>query len=559
MLSLRLNYHFLRALVLPYAERFQRSYPLITAPVQSSQFKVHKPYLCLIALLLSTMSLHKAHAEVRPGAIEVGLIGGYWEGSRNVDSSSTFGLTAGYHIGRVFSLELNHSLVPTDAVLSSELSETNPAKEEIMLQQGSLNFQVNLSAGSFVPYFNLGGGWLITPDSNSILTDVGFGARYFLTHDFALRFALTMWMSDLDFRAEPYDHFTLTLGVSQAFGGERDIDHDGVINPDDRCPTVAEDQDQFEDGDGCPDTDNDKDGIKDDEDQCRDEPEDEDGDRDEDGCPDLDDDNDGIPNAEDSCPKVPEDKDGFKDDDGCLDEDNDEDGFLDTQDKCPDQKESVNGFEDDDGCPEEDQDGDGIFDSIDSCDAKKEVFNGIKDEDGCPDALSPELTAMLGLQELRFKRGKLAFKRGMKDRFDALALALKKEMLNVEIVVAAKTQEVSDLRATLVKTALIERGVPDSQLSAKGVGSQQLPAEYNPEGKTFKKGWVVVKARVGSPLRMVKSAPQGSKPSKGVKPSKEAPKPKKGVKPSKEAPKTKKGVKPSKEAPKPKKGVKPSK
>jgi outer membrane protein OmpA-like peptidoglycan-associated protein len=59
--------------------------------------------------------------------------------------------------------------------------------------------------------------------------------------------------------------------------------------------------------------DSDHDGIPDKDDQCRDEPEDEDGFEDEDGCPDPDNDQDGIPDAQDECPELS----GDRAHDGC--------------------------------------------------------------------------------------------------------------------------------------------------------------------------------------------------------------------------------------------------
>ena len=60
-----------------------------------------------------------------------------------------------------------------------------------------------------------------------------------------------------------------------------DDDEDGVLEPADHCPDVAEDRDGFEDNDGCPDPDNDKDGVLDKEDKCPNEP----GPADNNGCP----------------------------------------------------------------------------------------------------------------------------------------------------------------------------------------------------------------------------------------------------------------------------------
>ena len=60
-----------------------------------------------------------------------------------------------------------------------------------------------------------------------------------------------------------------------------DRDGDGVPDFADRCPRAEEDQDGFEDGDGCPEEDNDRDGVPDDVDECPDEP----GRGARDGCP----------------------------------------------------------------------------------------------------------------------------------------------------------------------------------------------------------------------------------------------------------------------------------
>lgn len=63
--------------------------------------------------------------------------------------------------------------------------------------------------------------------------------------------------------------------------GFEDTDHDGIPDKDDRCRDEPEDEDGFQDEDGCPDPDNDEDGIPDAQDEC---PEVQ-GDRSHDGCP----------------------------------------------------------------------------------------------------------------------------------------------------------------------------------------------------------------------------------------------------------------------------------
>ena len=147
--------------------------------------------------------------------------------------------------------------------------------------------------------------------------------------------------------------FRLFAGVGYAPPIVRDRDGDGFEDDEDGCPDEAEDFDDFEDSDGCPELDNDHDGIQDTLDRCPNDPEDVDGFEDSDGCPDPDNDGDGIEDARDTCPLSPEDKDGFEDEDGCPDTDNDRDGIEDVKDRCPDEPEVFNGFEDEDGCPDQ--------------------------------------------------------------------------------------------------------------------------------------------------------------------------------------------------------------
>lgn len=67
-----------------------------------------------------------------------------------------------------------------------------------------------------------------------------------------------------------------------------DKDGDGISDSDDRCPDVAEDRDNDEDSDGCPEEDKDSD-------------------------------HDGVPDKDDQCPAAKETINGVKDDDGCPD------------------------------------------------------------------------------------------------------------------------------------------------------------------------------------------------------------------------------------------------
>ena len=74
--------------------------------------------------------------------------------------------------------------------------------------------------------------------------------------------------------------------VRAARGQPGDGDGDGVPDRDDLCAGEPEDQDGWEDADGCPDPDNDQDRILDTDDECPSEPETYNGISDDDGCPD---------------------------------------------------------------------------------------------------------------------------------------------------------------------------------------------------------------------------------------------------------------------------------
>jgi outer membrane protein OmpA-like peptidoglycan-associated protein len=78
-----------------------------------------------------------------------------------------------------------------------------------------------------------------------------------------------------------------------------DGDGDGVPDDRDACPQQLEDEDSFQDGDGCPDPDNDGDGVLDGVDACPTQA----GPAEYDGCPDAD--GDEVPDNVDKCPDEP--------------------------------------------------------------------------------------------------------------------------------------------------------------------------------------------------------------------------------------------------------------
>jgi outer membrane protein OmpA-like peptidoglycan-associated protein len=307
-----------------------------------------------------------------------------------------------------------------------------------------------------------------------------------------------------------------------------DKDADGIDDNDDKCPTLAEDKDGFQDDDGCPDLDNDADGIADTTDKCPNKPETINGVADDDGCPDevADKDKDGIPDADDKCPEdggktivrfrgpsygcpdrdsdgvidksdqcpdQPEDTDGFKDEDGCPDPDNDGDGVPDDRDECIMQPEIVNGFKDEDGCPDEvpDRDKDGIPDTTDKCPTVPENYNGYQDDDGCPDK-GPSLVQVTEddikiLQRVEFAtasdkiQGATSFK-----VLDAVESVLKAHGDIFLVEIAGHTDNVgpadanrtlSQKRAEAVVKYLVGKGIAANRLQPKGYGPDKPVAD----------------------------------------------------------------------------------
>jgi outer membrane protein OmpA-like peptidoglycan-associated protein len=288
--------------------------------------------------------------------------------------------------------------------------------------------------------------------------------------------------------------YRLFLGVGYATSS-KDRDHDGVPDSKDACPDTPEDDDGFEDSDGCPDPDNDKDGILDGADKCPRQAEDVDGFEDEDGCPDVDNDKDGIADADDRCPDNAEDKDGFEDTDGCPDPDNDGDGVLDADDKCPSEPEDKDGFEDADGCPDLDNDGDGVLDADDLCPTQPENKNGIDDEDGCPDSADQKVKMsakqILILEMVYFDTAKATIKKRSFDLLNEVAAVLKANPQLTSVRVEGHTDDrgddaynmqLSKDRADAVQAFLVAAGVEASRLVAQGFGETRSVAPNHSAG-----------------------------------------------------------------------------
>jgi len=310
------------------------------------------------------------------------------------------------------------------------------------------------------------------------------GANYFIGN-FKLTPAVALGL--VSGLGTPLYRVILGVGYVPRKDMDNDWDKDGILNDVDKCPRKAEDKDDFEDIDGCPDPDNDQDGILDGDDSCPNKPEDIDEFEDKDGCPDLDNDQDGILDTDDSCPNEPEDKDDFEDENGCPDPDNDQDGVLDADDKCPLVPEDKDDFEDLDGCPDPDNDQDGILDIKDQCPNKPENYNGNKDKDGCPDKGKALVQVDIKTNKIRIMK-KVYFRTAshkiMKKSYKLLnivANTLKAYPGIKKVRVEGHTDDrgrdsynkaLSDRRAKSVMKYLIKKGIDPARLIYKGYGEE---------------------------------------------------------------------------------------
>ncbi|MEZ4374855.1 MAG: OmpA family protein [Polyangiaceae bacterium] len=256
-------------------------------------------------------------------------------------------------------------------------------------------------------------------------------------------------------------HVELVFGEPPKGPGDRD--HDGIIDPRDKCPDEPEDKDQFEDWDGCPEPDNDQDGVLD---------------------------------GADNCPLIPEDKDGFQDTDGCPDTDNDQDGILDVKDKCPDEPEDKDDFEDEDGCPDLDNDQDGIPDSEDLCPNEPETKNGYADHDGCPDS---EQIRVVGDRivlddRVHFRTNSHIIRVVSYPLLERLAKLILEHPEYVHIEVEGHTdargsdafnKRLSQDRANSVMEFLVKHGVAKDRMNAIGYGSERPLVDKRSEHAWF--------------------------------------------------------------------------
>lgn len=229
--------------------------------------------------------------------------------SRNNASSTDFEKGWSSSIRGDFYYHFSDSRLPAQPFLFTALQGN--------LRKGTAFFSMPVGLGARYKVMNNGG---------MILAQIGYGLG--LTQ--RMRNNITYsWGLYLDLNKKR------RASSTNANGNYPDVDEDGIIDSEDKCPN------EFGplSNNGCPINDRDKDGVADEKDKCPNEF----GLASNNGCPVIDRDGDGVGDMFDKCPELA----GPVSNDGCPLSDRDKDGIDDKNDRCPD----LAGLPSNMGCP----------------------------------------------------------------------------------------------------------------------------------------------------------------------------------------------------------------
>jgi OOP family OmpA-OmpF porin len=363
-----------------------------------------------------------------------------------------------YAIGGEFGARLGYyplSFLGVEAEAMSAASKIKHTETSAAIYAGRVQAVLQAPLPYFTPFLLVGVGRL-GAISRSMANDsdpawhFGVGAKIPFTHSFGTRIDLRDTLTEKTQQDGQANTFEVLLSLTATVERTRreppppplDSDHDGFLDPDDRCPA-----DPGVLPHGCP-ADTDADGVLDRDDYCPREagpaPK---------GCPviDLDPDKDGVPLPCDQCPTE-----------------------VGTKPL---------------GCPIRDTDGDGIFDDKDKCPNEPETKNGFEDQDGCPDTVPEAVKKFTGVvQGIFFEQNKATI-RAQSSPVLAKAAKVFAQFPSVNIEISGHTssegdeafnQKLSLDRAQAVKDWLIQAGTSADRITIRGAG----PSEPISDNKT---------------------------------------------------------------------------
>ena len=297
--------------------------------------------------------------------------------------------------------------------------------------------------------------------ANFFTVSTGLGINFWITKNFGVG-VQGDYVSTPGDKSNVANFWQTSASLNFRFGN-RDRDHDGILDKDDKCPDTP----GLPEFQGCPDTDGD-----------------------------------GIPDPDDQCPEVP----GPVENNGCPWPDTDGDGVIDKDDACP----TVPGPLENNGCPWPDTDGDGVLDKDDAC----PTVPGPVENNGCP--WPTKTTSEKATEELKailFNFGKATLRPESNSKLDNAAKIIKDAPQENFVVVGmtdkkgseAYNLKLSKERAAAVVKALEARGVNPSTLKSIGIGSQEatVPATASDEARMVDRK-VIVRAVSGADWVLMK-------------------------------------------------------
>ena len=310
--------------------------------------------------------------------------------------------------------------------------------------------------------------------ANFFTVSTGLGINFWITKNFGVG-VQGDYVSTPGDKSNVANFWQTSASLNFRFGN-RDRDHDGILDKDDKCPDTP----GLPEFQGCPDTDGD-----------------------------------GIPDPDDQCPEVP----GPVENNGCPWPDTDGDGVIDKDDACP----TVPGPVENNGCPWPDTDGDGVLDKDDAC----PTVPGLPEYNGCPKPTAVAVTEEF--KDLLFDFNKATIQPGSTHKLDKAAEIIKSAPAENFVVVgttdakgsAAYNLNLSRQRAAAVVKALEARGVNPAQLKSIGIGSQEatVPATASDAERQVDRK-VIVRAISGGEWDTYKKSDLPSTPVKKAAPTK---------------------------------------
>ena len=363
------------------------------------------------------------------------LVAGDWKDIKQMNPGVAVSYTRGLtdHLDVMARLGFSNLEYPRDGVNSGINSNAKP------LFESDVNLNIKLLSDKYwvSPFLSLGAGASAWNGYWGAYAPAGLGLQVSFYQQMYL-FVQSQYRIPLT--SNTSSHMFYSVGLAANVGKKKEVkvvpppppppadtDGDGIIDPDDACPTVPG-LAQFK---GCPDTD--KDGIQD---------------------------------SEDKCPTVP----GLAKYQGCPIPDTDKDGINDEEDKCP----TVPGLARYQGCPIPDTDGDGINDEEDRC----PDVPGVPELKGCP-------KIDFQAHEVVFQSGKAVLLAAGKKELDVVADFLNKNP-SVKVSIEGHTdntgsdkinQPLSEKRAAAAKAYLVSKGVAEDRMVTSGYGSTQPVAD----------------------------------------------------------------------------------